>query len=325
IEQSNKQSNIYTMSESILEESCNTFREDWPQWRKDLYNNGWAIVRNVVPEERCEVYRSAFWKWLEDFGTGIDRNKRSTWTDEKWPSNIHGILQQYSFGQNQFVWDIRSEQPIIDIFTQIYNTDELLVSFDGGNLARPGQDLGRPWPHFDQGSEKFGFRCIQGFLNLMDCQQNDGGLIVYEKSHLQHDKYFTEQHINSHGDWYKFNDDPRKLNYFKDCKEIKVCCNVGDVVLWDSRTIHWACAPTAGKCRMVIYTSYQPASLITKEDLGKKQNAFYEKRMTSHWAAENIKLFPKAPRTHVNFQFEEETLPTLTDRARKLAGLDAYV
>ncbi|GAM25630.1 hypothetical protein SAMD00019534_088050, partial [Acytostelium subglobosum LB1] len=318
------------MTTSTLEESCNTFKEDWPQWRKDLYNNGWAVVRNVVPPERCETYRAAFWKWFEDFGTGIDRNDRASWSSDKWPANLHGILQQYAFGQNQFVWDIRSEQAIIDVFSQIYNTDELLVSFDGGNLSRPGKSLGKPWYHLDQGNTKLGFRCVQGFLNLMDCQQNDGGLIVYDKSHIQHANFYKGEGVESQGDWYKFPEDPRELKYFKDCKEIKVCCNVGDVVLWDSRTIHWAATPTGGNCRMVVYTSYQPASLITKTDLAKKQKAFNQKRMTSHWAAENIKLFSKTPRTYGNqdlidnFKYDEKTLPTLNDRARQLAGLDPY-
>ncbi|EGG23970.1 hypothetical protein DFA_06108 [Cavenderia fasciculata] len=316
-------------TESIIEEECNKFKEDWPEWRKHLYEHGWAVVPKVVAVEQCEQYRSKFWDWLEGFKTGIKRNSSSSWTNANWPSQIHGIFQHYALGQEQFVWDIRSEQAIIDVFTQVYNTDQLLVSFDGGNLSRPGHSS-KPWAHFDQGSSKMGFRCIQGFLNLMDCQDTDGGLVVYDKSHLVHDKFFTESGIDSHGDWYKFDEQPETLPIFKNCKMVKVNCNVGDVVLWDSRTIHYAVHPTSRSCRMVVYVSYQPASLISEADLRKKQQCFYEKRMTSHWASENIKMFPKNPRTYGDkelldrFKYDEETLPVLTPRARLLAGLDAY-
>ncbi|EFA76484.1 hypothetical protein PPL_10250 [Heterostelium album PN500] len=294
------------ISYSTLEKSCNTLKDDWPQWRKDLYHKGWAVVPNVVPTDRCATYSSAFWDWMENFNTGVKRDDSSTWVNSNWPGNIHGIFQHYAFGQNQFVWDIRVEQPIIDVFTKIYNTDKL-------------------------GSNKFGFRCVQGFLNLNHCQDNDGGLIVYEGSHLVHDKYFRETGIDSKGDWWKFDDDPIKLSYFKDCKKVKVNCNIGDIVLWDSRTIHYACAPTTPeRCRMVVYVSYQPASLISDSDLKKKVKCFKEKRMTSHWASENIKMFPKNPRTYGNnaiidrFKYDEKKLPVLTNRAKQLAGLIPY-
>ncbi|EFA84659.1 hypothetical protein PPL_01649 [Heterostelium album PN500] len=313
-----------------MESVCNTYRDDWPDWRKHLYHNGWAVVRDVIPTERCKVYSDSFWDWIENFNTGVKRNSKKSWETGSWPSSIHGILQNYAFGQNQFVWDIRSEQPIIDVFTQVYNTDQLLVSFDGGNLSKPVKKQDKDWYHFDQGSNKFGFRCVQGFLNLNDCQDNDGGLILYQGSHLKHDQYFTETGIDSKGDWYKFEVEPNELSYFKDCKKIKVNCNIGDIVLWDSRTIHYACAPTSDKCRMVVYVSYQPASLISEADLAKKINCFNEKRMTSHWAAENIKMFAKNPRTFgdsdvINkFRYDEGRLPTLTPRAQQLAGLVPY-
>eukprot|EP01132_Coremiostelium_polycephalum_P002385 gene2385-2947_t len=220
----------------------------------------------------------------------------------------------------------------------IYGTDKLLVSFDGGNLSRPSTTIGRhkDWAHFDQGHKKMGFRCVQGFLNLEHCQEHDGGLIVYEGSHLKHESFFKGTGIETQGDWHKFDNDPREEfpDYFKDCKKVKVCCNIGDVVLWDSRTIHFAAIPDANKgatkCRMVVYTSYQPRSLATEANLKAKQKAFQNKRMTSHWAAETIKLFPKNPRTYGNqslidnFKFDSTTLPVLNDKQKKLAGLIPY-
>ncbi|EGC36280.1 hypothetical protein DICPUDRAFT_94354 [Dictyostelium purpureum] len=318
-----------------IRKKCNVPKEDWPEWRKHLYDHGWAIVKNVIPKEKCEEYSSRFWDWVEGFNSGVKRNKPSTWTSDNWPGHIHGIFQGYAIGQTQFVWDVRSEEEIIKIFEMIYQDKELLVSFDGANLSRPTiESRASMWAHFDQGSQKNDFRCIQGFLNLQPCQEFDGGLIVYEDSHLQHDAFFKESGAVSDGDWYKFQEDPQPLKWFKNCKKIKVCCDPGDFVLWDSRTIHYACPPIkhkgTGNCREVVYVSCQPASLANERVIGQKQKAFYSKRMTSHWASENIKLFARTPRSYGDtereqrFQFDETTLPVLNERARKLAGLDPY-
>jgi hypothetical protein len=40
-----------------------------------------------------------------------------------------GLFNRYGCGHEQFAWDIRSEPALIDVFAQIWGTDELLVSF----------------------------------------------------------------------------------------------------------------------------------------------------------------------------------------------------
>ncbi len=55
-------------------------------------------------------------------------------------------------GHTQFAWDIRAEQGLIDVFAQLWGTDELLCSFDGGNFSvpLPAEEVeggGAPWPH----------------------------------------------------------------------------------------------------------------------------------------------------------------------------------
>eukprot|EP01132_Coremiostelium_polycephalum_P007919 gene7919-9745_t len=313
-------------------QKCNEYKEDWPEWRKHLYNNGWAVVKNVVPKERVEHYGSEFWSWMEGFGTGIKRNVKSTWNDENWPPSLHyGLFQGYSLGHNQFIWDVRSEESIINVFKEIYQTDKLLVSFDGGNFTKPRSNIEKPWQHFDQGLKKQGFHCIQGFLNLQDCGPHDGGLIVYEGSHLKHKEYFEKTPPSHSKDFVRIEVEPNDLPLFKDCKKIKVCCEKGDIVLWDSRTIHYACPPDPKLgnrvCRMVVYVSYQPAYLATPQDLDRKIQAFNSKSNTSHWAAEKVKIIPKnrCLKGEEKEKFKrEEPNPILTDRAKLLAGLVPY-
>eukprot|EP01132_Coremiostelium_polycephalum_P010776 gene10776-13196_t len=329
---SNKDISSTTPIVNEKDKKYNTPREDWKDWRKTLYEKGWVVVPSVVPKERVEQYRNQFWDWLESLGSGILRNDKSTWTNDRWPDNAQGIFLSYAFGQNQFCWDIRSEQGIIDVFSELYNHDPLLVSFDGGNCSRPKSDNDQktPWWHFDQAYNKFGFHCIQGLFNMEECGPHDGGLIVYEGSHLQHHNYFKETGAVSEGDWYMFESDPRQLKFFKDCKEIKVCAGPGDLVLWDSRTMHYAIPPSLeqgnGKCRMVTYVSYQPASLATPIDISSKQYAFNHKQMTTHWASESVTMTTSEfeGKTDRKFNYDPTTLPTLSEKAKKLAGLIPY-
>ncbi|KAF2073858.1 hypothetical protein CYY_004818 [Polysphondylium violaceum] len=302
-------------------EDCNIFDDNWPQWRKDLYNNGWAIVKNAITRERAEQYRQRFWDWVEVHRPGAKRNDPKSWSQHTLGADMfHGIIHG-NIAHEQFMWDIRCEPAVLDIFKQIYNTEKLLASFDGGNISRPlrESEMGRSWAHFDQGHDKFGFRCIQGLMNLEECGPHDGGLIVLQDSHKLHDTYFQTTKETSSKDWYKFQGDPREIPLFSKCQKIKVCCDPGDFVLWDSRTIHWACAPTknkgANRCRMVTYVSMQPASLATTATIAAKQDAFYGKFNTSHWAAESINVFGG---------IKQVNNVVLNPTIEKLAGLEYY-
>ena len=304
-----------------------------PLFLTHLKHDGWAIVKGVTSKEFAHMTASKFWDWFENFETGIDRDDPSTWTSIAWPLNVHGIIQCYGIGHEQFVWDVRMKKAIIKVFAKIYNDDNLLVSFDGANCSKMSRVKTKSWAHVDQGHKKLGFRCCQGFLNLNKCGVNDGGLVVYEGSHLLHHRFWDKTKKTSTGDWYKFS--PQELDMFETVpciKKVKVCCEPGDLVLWDSRTIHWASAPEAyegrdpKRTRMAVYVSYQPSKLASMKDIAKKREAFKQLRMTSHWAAENIKLCPKFPRTYGNdtciSKFpQNKEIPALTGRGMHLAGL----
>jgi len=306
-------------------EKCNTFNEEWPQWRKDLYNNGWAIVPNAVPKERTEKYRQQFWDWVEANRNFARRDKPETWTAENFGSYIYRGIIHDQIAHTQWMWDIRCEDSILDIFKTVYGTDRLLVSFDGSNISRPLKESEalESWAHFDQGHTKYGFQCVQGLLNLEHCGDHDGGLVILEGSHKLHDEYFKTTGIQTETDWYPFEEeDVTQMDLFKHCKKIKVNCEPGDFVLWDSRLVHWACSPIIGKsvqhkCRMVSYVSMQPADIASPETIEAKRHAFNTKRNTSHWASTNIDFFGE-DRGQVTNDI------TRSPRLERLAGLVPY-
>ena len=91
------------------------------------------------------------------------------------PSHSNGILHGFGFGQSDFQWKLRLLPAVKEAFAAIWQTDDLLVSFDGGNAFRPWRhkrewltDGG--WYHVDQNSlrdDQNGKRCIQGVVQTV--------------------------------------------------------------------------------------------------------------------------------------------------------------
>eukprot|EP01119_Soliformovum_irregulare_P018889 TRINITY_DN5881_c0_g2_i1.p1 TRINITY_DN5881_c0_g2~~TRINITY_DN5881_c0_g2_i1.p1 ORF type:complete len:339 (-),score=65.11 TRINITY_DN5881_c0_g2_i1:30-986(-) len=301
-----------------------------PAWVNHLKENGWAIVPGVVSPERCAEYESRFWDWLEHWNTGIDRNDPQSWDEARWPASVHGIYQQYAIGHQQFVWDARCEPAIIDVFSTIWNTKELLVSFDGANFSRPKPSNvdAKPRPHVDQTPNVEGFNCVQGFLNLKKSGPQDGGLSIYEGSHRLFRSFFAQK-PNAHQikNWYRHT--PDDLKFFETCPSIKINCDVGDFVIWDSRTIHYGAPPLGDSIRMTIYICMLPRSMATEEDIKVKQRAFEDLRTCSHWPTKT-RVFHEKPHRVFSIGVDprdfpvEKIHPVLTDVGQKLAGLIPY-
>ena len=56
-----------------------------------------------------------------------------------------------------------------------------------------------------------------------------------------------------------------------------------DLILWDSRQIHYNKVPSSGKLRAVMYVCYTPASFASSKDLEEKALYFKERVGTTHW------------------------------------------
>lgn len=178
--------------------------------------------------------------------------------------------------------------------------DELLTSFDGLCYMRPQNRMYKKlyMPHVDQSPYRNKFECVQGLVTLTDVtSKKDGGLIVYPKSHKIH-KYLKDEFplYVDRKDWFRM--EKEQMHILKDSYGIKpytVIANAGDLLLWDSRTIHQASLPRIrNKERIAIYVCMLPRSTATEAQLKKKVKAFNEKRTTSHWPNKCM-LNPKNP------------------------------
>ncbi|KAK6909667.1 hypothetical protein L486_00686 [Kwoniella mangroviensis CBS 10435] len=271
-----------------------------PQFLIDLERDGYVVVPNVISKEQCKEFQQKAWEWLESFPYGFKRDDKSTWTNEHLPySTTGGLYNRYSVNHEDFVWKIRTEPAIIKIFEQIWGTEDLIASFDGMNASLPinpktgRKDISttKAWPHIDQNPRTVqNFELYQGIANLSPNGPEDGGLCVLKGSHKLHQEYFDhiggfkldqDAGVKENGYNYKIDE----MDWFEGigCEEVKVCAGEGDLILWDSRTIHWNASPTGEQTRFVTYVCYCPKTLMSSEELAVKAQIFKDRKGTTHF------------------------------------------
>lgn len=303
-----------------------------------MQRDGYAVVKNAIPHDRAVAYQEGAYKWLKSFGTDLDFKDPETWIKKNLPvqSKIN-TFHSYGVAHERFMWEARMEPGVLDAFASIWGTTELLASFDSLNVTFPNRkDVPRKaaWEHIDQSPLRRGLHCVQGIINLSTSGPEDGGLMVYPGSHALNDEFFDTQTSKSTWDpldRYLF--DEAQLNWFKNrgIYPKKVCAEVGDLILWDSRTVHYGAEPTAASntIRTAIYAAYTPAKLASKEALELKAEIFYAYGGTTNWPHDNI-----IKRSYITY-LEDGTrdprdrdqpleLPEMSDALLKLAGVKAY-
>lgn len=246
-------------------------------------------------------------------------------------------FDNYCVVHEKFMWDARMEPGAVGAFAKIFGTDELLVSFDSLNISFPGRKdkpPRAPWPHVDQSPFKRGLHCVQGIINLSHAGEEDGSLMVLPGSHAVNEEFFrtqTDQASWPTIDWRRFSAEEMEWFATKGLKPIKVHVEPGDLILWDSRTVHWGGEPTdkSDVVRTVIYASYSPAALASKEALEEKARVFDVYGATTHWAHDNIFLRPQIahlPDGTVDPHNRDEPLEKadMSDELLKLAGIKSY-
>ncbi|KAM0748997.1 hypothetical protein T439DRAFT_343538 [Meredithblackwellia eburnea MCA 4105] len=319
-----------------------------PQHLETLKKQGVVVVPSVISKERAAEYESLALDWAEGFNLGFKRDDPETWHHEQLPDlNQGGLCGLYGVSHEDFVWKVRTEPGVLAQFEELWGTKELLVSFDAINVTLPVGDGPRSrkdgqgptgfWAHIDQEPNNLSYRLTQGFVAITESGPKDGGLIVIKNSHLYHEKFFARPGA------YKKELDSGARNFYRYTEEdvewylsqpgvekIKVEANAGDLVMWDSRTIHWNCTPEDGRIRVVVYTCYAPRSHATAEVLKRKAEIFEARQRTTHWPAENTVLAPPPMPRAGNIRpaslnrTRPAVEPVITDQVLRLVGALAY-
>lgn len=281
--------------ETIFESStCPRFDVDDPKMVDYLRDEGFVVVKSVADESGCERAKDLLWEFLEE-NTDMSRDNPDSWTNtemQKVGDSTTGILVNAGFGQSDFCWHARLLPSVKKAFAKVWKTNELICSFDGGNLFRPfhrnrqtaAWKTSGNWFHVDQGRKNPGFSCVQGIVSFYDANEGTGGLCVVPKSHLMHSKLMDYAACNDN-DLVPIPIHDTVLNHKR-----LVTCKAGDLILWDSRTIHCntpaikqPTMPSNEPIRAVSYVCMTPKDFANEVVLYNRRQAFLAGLGTSHW------------------------------------------
>lgn len=189
----------------------------------------------------------------------------------------------------------------------------MITSFDGLCVFRPWQrgvgprTISRPWFHTDQGEGLRGKKSIQGLVTLYpQTAATTGGLTVIPGSHKFHDAILllpTEERIEFPDENPNYVEVANIENVKKQlglAEAIVVEADAGDLVLWDSRTLHCNTAaqaesePQSGTdaarapprdrlLRAAIYVCMVPRAFADERCLAARRQAFLRGATSSHW------------------------------------------
>lgn len=264
----------------------------------------------ILDNIECDNMINNKWDILEyltnDFEIPIDRNNKETYSQitELFP-NHKMLIQHWNIGHSKLAWEVRQNKKVIDVFAKIWNTEDLIVSFDGVSiyiLDKPKSE-NNSWFHVDQSYTRNNFECIQSWINAYDTKEGDATLIILENSNNFHKNFQEKFNIIDKKDWFKLQTAEQYKFYIDNgCREVAIKCPRGHGVFWDSRTLHYGnpvqkCADNNYNYRCVVYICMIPRNFANKKDLDKRRRIFDELRMTSHWP-HKPKMFSKYPQTY---------------------------
>lgn len=137
-------------------------------------------------------------------------------------------------------------------------------------------------------------QAVQGLLNYAPNGPKDGGLMLMKGSANLFDEFFAHKresydHEDAPPPEAQFMDlflfSEKDVKWFEDhgCELIKINMEPGDFVLWDSRTMHYACLPEGNQIRHVQYICMTPRKFATPEALELKKECFENFVGTTHW------------------------------------------
>lgn len=237
----------------------------------ELEKNGYIVIDNIISEDEVNTALEYFNDWLNSY----EQIKKIHNT-----ISPHGIFKHFEVGHQRHAWYIRTRKSVQDIFKKLWNTDELVVSFDGSCwIDKTLTKRDNTWTHVDQAPDKKDLECYQGFVSLTENKERT--FVVYEGSHLLHQHYVNEKKLSGKKNWFLIENE--YLEKIKDNKKI-LHVKKGSLVIWDSRTFHQNQYGNEGEERIVQYVSFLPKNKITEKMKDKRRKYFTQRRTTSHWA-----------------------------------------
>jgi len=152
-----------------------------------LEENGYVVAKGVLNDKEVEKAKSLFWDFIEGIPNRYElsektkaewphRGKASTWS-KKFPGNQgNGIINKQGAGQAPFAWFCRSRDKVAEVFSAVWETSDLIVSFDGFNAFRPWK-INPSWrtkgartfsPEKGEGGGECGRRALRNYWKIYE-------------------------------------------------------------------------------------------------------------------------------------------------------------
>ena len=186
------------------------------------------------------------------------------------------------------------------------------MSFDAANAFRPWQREANwktkgGWWHLDQNAltgehDDDDLACVQGFVTYYDPNEETGGLCLIPKSHFEFKQVCKRAPAaRLKIDFVQLSSEIEPV--LQSSNAILVCAKAGDLVIWDSRTIHCN-TPSLLKesqcfininekyddiIRLVSYVCMVPYKHASRGVIESRKKGFIFKKPTGHWPTKEIK------------------------------------
>lgn len=280
--------------------------KDTDGWLPHLEKEGYCVLKSVLSLKSVSEIIDMIWEDMEKL-FGAQRGDFTTWGNI--PNGTAGIVSK-GLPQTRGPWQARGNENIREVFRQIWETDDLLVSMDSVLCWLPWW-LNSNWKPFTEGLHldqnpfaKPERVCVQGMVPLLDVTEISGGLEVIPRSH----EYSARERFKSNhphfnttaaSDWCPLS----KIDSHTP-PPILLACEAGDMILWDSRVIHGGrvgsgvsnskgigddksiCATSTELARLALTVCMTPKKLATEAVLKARQKGYKKGITFSHWPHE---------------------------------------
>jgi hypothetical protein len=255
--------------------------------KEELTKNGYAIIQNILTENEVSQSKQMFYNWKNTLPKH-DENHRKY--------DPHGIYKFQEVGHQEHAWFIRTRPKVKEVFSKIWDTDNLAVSFDGCCWLKPDTVIkDNFWCHTDQSPTQEGLKCYQGLVALTDNKERT--LVVWEKTHTIHKEYYESIGKKDSPERWQ----PVSKTHEESLKPLRRVLHIpaGAIAIWDSRLFHQnQYGGTCGEERLVQYVCMLPKNSQSYEKAKEKRKKYFEeKRTTSHWPYP-LKVNGKQPQTY---------------------------
>lgn len=264
---------------------------------KYLEKEGYVVIRNILTKEEQEERLELFWNAWTHVSPGFNRLDSSTWSIETSPMMYHKGMASFSgFSQSELMWSLRLHPNIKGIYSKVYKTTDLAVSFNAFSVFFDADQKSSDWWHIDQHPNNKSY-CVQGSYNFFPVTDDSAGFVCVPRSHLKS----IGADSKTDRDWILLpEDDP----YVRD-EGVKLLIPENCFVLWNSRLIHANTGISRNKKekkekkeektldRLTCFVSFMPKALRSEEIRDKRLLAYENATALSHWAIKcDIKKYP---------------------------------